>query len=385
MIIGIDARFYGEAGPGRYVKNLLLELEKIDDENRYVVFLKKAGFAGYSSNNSRFRKVLADYPWYSLSEQILLPLKIWSAKVDLMHFTQFNIPVFWLGNFVVTIHDMIMHEFSTERQTTRSRISHWLKKSVFLFVFNTACLRAKKILVPSAATKGDLIHKIGLRPEKIIITYEGIDTSFKEAAEKSSETDLTDQKVLLKYRVKKPYVLYVGSMYPHKNLERLVTAFGILSKRYAFPGQLVLVGKESYFSKRLRKFITEHGLSERITFPATAADSGYLSDTEAVSFFRQAAVYVFPSLKEGFGLSPLEAMALGIPTAVSQISAMPEICGDAALFFDPCCPEDIAEKLNRLLSDEALRSKLVGAGYTRVKFFSWTKMAELTLAAYRLV
>ncbi len=385
MIIGIDARFYGEAGPGRYVKNLLLELEKIDDDNLYVVFLKKAGFADYSPKNSRFRKVLADYPWYSLSEQILLPLKIWSAKVDLMHFTQFNIPVFWLGDFVVTIHDMIMHEFSTERQTTRSRVSHRLKKAVFLFVFNTACRRAKKILVPSMSTKEDLVNKIGLKSEKIIITYEGIDASFKEAATKTPETDLTGQTVLLKYRVKKPYVLYVGSMYPHKNLERLVTAFGILSKRYAFPGQLILVGKESYFSRRLRKFITERGLSEKIIFPATATITGYLSDTEAVSFFRQAAVYVFPSLKEGFGLSPLEAMVLGIPTAVSQISAMPEICGDASLFFDPYRPEDIAEKLNRLLSDDVLRVELVSAGYNRVKFFSWTKMAELTLAAYRRV
>lgn len=374
MKIGIDARFYNEAGPGRYVKNLIAELEKTDSDNNYVIFLKKSNFDSYTPINPKFKKIAAPYQWYSLSEQLLFPLKILLSGVDLMHFTQFNIPVFWPGPFIVTIHDMIMHEYSTERDTTRFPLIYRLKKAIYLIVFRLACYRARHILVPSLATRDDLVNKLHINKEKITVTYEGVGVEPSQ--------DELEPEILEKFSVGSPYLLYVGSMYPHKNLELLISAFQLLLKKYHYPGKLVIVGKESDFSRRLRSLVVRLGLENLVIFPGAKSSDGYLSDREVAAFYRQAQLFVFPSLKEGFGLPPLEAMRFGIPVVASGISCIPEICADAAVYFDPRSSTDIAEKINAVLLDEPLRRKLIMAGYSRVTQFSWKKMAETTLSAY---
>ncbi len=374
MKIGIDARFYNEAGPGRYVKNLISELEKIDSDNTYFIFLKKSNYDSYIPINPKFKKISAPYQWYSLSEQLLFPFKILLSGVDLMHFTQFNIPVFWPGPFIVTIHDMIMHEYSTERDTTRFPFIYCLKKTIYLIVFRLACSRARHILVPSLATRDDLVNKLKIHKEKITVTYEGVGVEPVQAEDEPG--------ILEKYGVRSPYLLYVGSMYPHKNLERLISAFQLLLGKFHYPGKLVIIGKESDFSRRLRSLVVGLGLEKDVIFPGAQSSDGYLSDREVAAFYRQAQLYVFPSLKEGFGLPTLEAMRFGIPVAASRVSCIPEICAQAAVYFDPGSPEDMAEKINGLLTDEDLRKRLITAGYSRAAEFSWKTMAEMTLSAY---
>lgn len=374
MKIGIDARFYNEAGPGRYVKNLISELEKIDSDNTYSIFLKKSNYDSYIPVNPKFEKISAPYQWYSLSEQLLFPFKILLSGVDLMHFTQFNIPVFWPGPFVVTIHDMIMHEYSTERDTTRFPLIYRLKKAIYLIVFRLACCRARHILVPSRATRDDLVNKLKINKEKITVTYEGVGV---ESTQGVGEVDILET-----YEVGSPYLLYVGSMYPHKNLERLISAFQLLLGKFNYLGKLVIIGKESDFSRRLRSLVVGLGLEKDVIFPGAKSQEGYLSDREVAAFYRQAQLFVFPSLKEGFGLPPLEAMRFGIPVAASRVSCIPEICADAAVYFDPSSPEDMAEKIHGLLIDENLRKKLITTGFSRAAQFSWKKMAETTLSVY---
>lgn len=393
MKIGIDARFYNEAGPGRYVKNLISELEKIDHENSYFIFLKESNFNSYWPLNPNFSKVKADYPWYSLKEQIFFPVRIWGIGVNLMHFTQFNIPVLWPGPFVVTIHDMIMHEYSTARDTTRSGWTYKIKKLAYLIVFWLACRRARHIIVPSRATGEDLMNKLRVEREKISITYEGVGEAEHNPAplsegnptgvEKVKDQEEEDLRRLQKYGVIQPFLLYVGSMYPHKNLDRLLSAFKLLISQFNFNGQLVIIGKESDFSRRLSRLVTEKHLSSRIIFPGKYVADGYLPDREVSTFYRRAELFVFPSLKEGFGLPPLEAMSLGIPVVASNISCIPEVCSNAAHYFNPFSTEDIAARINEVLNDSRLRRDLIAAGYQRVKNFSWKNMAEQTLSIYR--
>ena len=156
MKIAIDARFYGEAGPGRYCAQLLRNLEKIDVENDYTVFLKYSNYDLYRPSNVRFKKALADFHWYTFAEQVIFPLILYRGNFDLVHFTQINIPIFYFKPFVVTIHDVILHEFSTERGGIFRRLLYRLKKIPYHLVFLKNVFASVKIFVPSQATKDDL-------------------------------------------------------------------------------------------------------------------------------------------------------------------------------------------------------------------------------------
>lgn len=364
MRIGIDARFFGPhaKGLGRYTQKLVEWLEKTDTQNDYVIFLRRENFYEFLPQNPRFRKVLADYRWYTLAEQIFFPFVIRRQKVDLMHFPHFNVPIFYFRPFVVTIHDLILQHFSTRRASTLGWLKYWLKNLAYKIIIHSALKRAKKIITVSQYVKREIIKYFKIMPDKIALTYEG-------AADGMNDGQAPDFK---KYAITKPFLLYVGNAYPHKNLERLVEGFEILTKKYNQDLQLVLVGGNDYFFQRLEK----EKPAERIVF------AGFVSEDELPSFYKSAAVYVFPSLCEGFGLPPLEAMSYGLPVVSSDATCLPEILGEAAVYFNPLEPQTMAEKINLVLTDEKLRRDLIAAGRERIKRFSWKKMAEDLLVIY---
>ncbi|MCG2686106.1 glycosyltransferase family 4 protein [Candidatus Parcubacteria bacterium] len=390
MRIGIDARFYGEAGPGRYVANLLRHLEKIDRDNEYFIFLTKEGFGSYQPRNPRFQKVLADFRWYSPAEQFVYPWLLYRFQLDLVHFAQFNLPVLYFRPYVVTIHDMIMHQYPPRRGTLRHRFLFPLRFSIYKFVFKWAAQRARHILVPSEDACADLVELLQIPAGKITVTHEGVGLGVNSKVKAPPATPCKQglhggrgqNSKLSKYGISKPYLLFVGSMYPHKNLERLIEAFKIVRDEYGYRGQLVLAGKESFFSEKLRQGTKRQGLEDAVLFPA-ARVGRYLTDQEMALFYSQAELFVFPSLKEGFGIPPLEAMAAGVPVAASSESCIPEVCGKAALYFDALDVKDIAEKIHEGLTDQKLREKLIEAGFRNVKRFSWEKMARQTLKVYQ--
>ncbi|MCX6800330.1 MAG: glycosyltransferase family 1 protein, partial [Candidatus Falkowbacteria bacterium] len=210
--------------------------------------------------------------------------------------------------------------------------------------------------------------------DKIVLSYEGV-TSLK-AGEKSIK-DFSDEKILMCYNIKHPYLLYVGNAYPHKNLETLLNVFKQLVDNRYQKISLVLIGKEDYFYKKIKEHAQKIRLTnDQVVFP------GYVSDNELASFYKNALSYVFPSLYEGFGLPPLEAMSMGCPVLSSSLTSMPEVLEDAALFFDPQDEKDFLKKMNIIIIDDQLRKSLVIKGLALIKKYSWDKCAMITYDSY---
>ena len=372
--IGIDARFYGEAGPGRYTKNIVTHLEKIDHRNKYIIFLRKKGFDSYNPTNPNFIKILADYKWYSFGEQVGFLFKILKYNLDLFYVPHFNIPVLYPKRIVTAIPDLIMHSFSTEEGTTLWKPYFKFKKLVYKCVFWWAIIRSQKVVVPANTVYEDFLkYYPNIPKEKYIIAEEGIDPDIRNANITNSE------EVLKKYGIEKPFLLYLSSMYEHKNVPRLIQAFNILTSKYEFNGQLVLVGKKDKFSQGIGDMVENMGLGEKILLPGL---KGYVPDNDACCLRKEAEIYVFPSLKEGFSLTPMEAQLFGKACAISDISIHKEVYGDSVLYFNPEDVEDMAEKINRLLNDKDLQNSLITKGYELVKKYSWDNTAEITLKVF---
>jgi glycosyltransferase involved in cell wall biosynthesis len=371
--IGIDARFYAKAGPGRYTKNIVEHLEKVDTQNKYIVFMRKDTFDDYQPKNPNFTKVIADYPWYSWSEQLGFLWQVLKANLDLFYVPHFNIPVLYPGKLITAIPDIIMHSYSTEAGTTLPKPYFKFKKVVYKFVVLWALIRAKKNIVPSLDVKADFMKHYPYVPEsKHVLALEGIDPAFFECS-------LDRVQVLKKYGIEKPFLLYISSMYEHKNVPRLIDAFEILQSRYVFEGQLVMVGKPDKFAQRMQELIASKGLSEKIIMPGMQS---YVEDEETVALRKEALAYVFPSLKEGFSLTPLEAQVHAIPCTISDIPVHKEIYGDSVLYFDPENVEDMAKKMNEVMTNETLRQELVQKGKKTVKKYSWDETAKITLEVF---
>ncbi len=366
MKIGIDARFFGPVGKGlgRYVERLIENLEKIDFKNEYIIFLRKENWDYYTPKFSNFKKVLADYQWYSLIEQIAMPWLIWKQKIGLMHFPHFNIPIFCPTKFVATIHDLILLQFPTPRATTLGPFLYKLKYLAYRVVIGLGLKRAKKIITVSECTKKELVNFFKINPE---ITYEACD------GVECGQLKMPKNKNLAKLGITKPYLLYVGNAYPHKNLESLIKVFSKLN----LDCQLVLVGKEDYFYKRIKEEIRETQIGKNIVF------TDFVSEAMLADLYRNARLYVFPSFIEGFGLPGLEAMSYGLPVVASNSSCLPEIYGEAAVYFDPRDERDMIEKIKQVFFDEDLRKRLIANGFQQIKKYSWANLAAKTLKIYK--
>jgi len=384
MKIGIDARFFGpkDKGFGRYTEQLIRNLEQINPPSprlrrasQYFIFLRKDSWKEYEPKNPNFKKVLANYRWYGIKEQILLPLKLKKYKLDLVHFTHFNVPIFYRGKFIVTIHDLILRHFPTSRKDLRNFLFYPLKELAYKIAFGKAIRRAEKIIAVSQYTKDDILKyypaKDGagkINPDKIKVIYEGVQCE----EVRPPQIDVNIRRSNLQ-----KYLLYVGNAYPHKNLERLILAF----KKLVDDGldyQLVLVGGEDYFYRKLKLKIENWKLKikDGIIF------AGFMSDDDLDALYRNANLYAFPSLYEGFGLPPLEAMARGVPVVSSNATCLPEILGDAAFYFNPLDIDDMARVIKETLSSDRARKALIQKGFEQIKKYSWRKMAEETLKLY---
>lgn len=372
MRIGIDCRMYSSrfTGIGRYVFELTQHLFQIDHENEYVLFFNEPEFSLFHPPNHRVKKVLVNAPHYSFSEQIRFLRILWREKLDLMHFTHFNAPIFYTRPSIVTIHDLTLSFFPGKKMTSLPR------RFGYHLALEVAVRKAKKIIAVSRNTVKDLQQLFKISSEKISVMYLGINKNFKIL-----ENQKSIEAVKKKYHIEKPYLLYTGVWRSHKNIPNLIEAFRILKEEYLFDGQLVITGRHDplYAPEIFQKISTLKNPNDVIT-------PGLVDEKELVELYNGASVYVFPSLYEGFGLPPLEAMQCGIPVAASRSSCIPEVCGqDNALFFNPHHPRDIAEKVFEVLSQKTLREKLIANGLKHVQSFSWEKMAKETLQIYNSI
>lgn len=371
MRIGIDARFFGPIGKGlgRYTQKLIEHLERIDSVNQYFIFLKKENLEDYKLNGKNFTKVLADYNWYSWGEQIKFPRLLKKYKLDLVHFPHFNVPIFYFGKFIVTIHDLILIHFPTVRSSTLGPVLYWIKFLVYKVVIKAAVLRSNRIIAVSNFTKSDILKVYPQVPEeKIQVTYEACD-------DYCMLSPAQDEKILKRYGIIKPYLVYLGNVYPHKNPERLALAFKKIEAEGA-KLNLIFVGGDDYFYLKLKKFVQEKQI-KNILF------AGFVPDHELDIIFHNALAYVRPSLYEGFELPPLEAMAKGVPVISSSHSCAHEILGDSAYYFDALDVQGIAAAVKKIAGDDGLRKSLIKKGYDQVQKYSWRKMARETLDLYQ--
>ncbi len=392
MKIGIDARFYGPLGKGlgRYTQEIVDRVIKIVSEDKdlknlsFVIFLSPDNYDLFKlSDNSRVEKIKINFRWYSLAEQLLFPIIIKKNKIDLMHFPHFNIPIFCPSKFVVTIHDLILTHFPSLRATTRNKAIYWFKNLAYKLVINKAVSKSEKIITVSRFTKNDILSKFKVSDEKIVVSYEGVanfsetDSNYNLSDQDSVDESLTDI-------LSKKYILYVGSAYPHKNLEVLLDVFSRLKKE----GDdiiLLLVGKKDYFYKRLEERARAKGLYYKESNDANICFAGYVPDSFLHNLYKNALAFIFPSLYEGFGLPPLEAMSVSCPVLSSNKASLPEISGQAALYFDPENVSEIYDRIKDVEIDSELRNNLIQKGTERVKMFSWHDCAEKTVGVYKLV
>jgi glycosyltransferase involved in cell wall biosynthesis len=368
MKIGIDARFYGKLGKGlgRYTQQLVKHLEMIDDANEYVIFLRRENFDEYTPSRENFTKVLADIPWYGIAEQTEFPILLRKHRLDLVHFPHFNVPVCAKKPFVVTVHDLILLRHSTHEASTLPRWLYRWKFFVYKRVLARCLRRAGHILTVSEFSKQDLLlHFPFLKEEDITVTYQANFSLEKTKNERQKIEDKEEEK---------PYLLYAGNAYPHKNLPRLIRAFLSLHRKDYI---LVLVGKKDAFYEKIRREFLDAERKGWVKF------LGEVSDDNLDRLYRGARGYVFASLFEGCGLPPLEAMARGIPVMSSNTTSMPEILGDAPIYCDPMRESSIADAIRTLLDDEEVRSKCIDMGYAQVRGYSWEILAKETLTAYR--
>jgi len=375
MKIGLDLRLYGtkHGGIGRYIKELSSQLLKIDKKNQYVFFIYQKNDAKKITKNKKTKFVYTPIKWYSLKEQLLLSPLIKKQKLDLMHFPHFNVPLNYNKPFIVTIHDLIVHHFPNERATTLPKWLYQLKLKGYKQIIKNAIKKARTIIVPSNFVKQDILKFYNINADKIKVAYEGI--SNLNYTLKTKKSTAQQKK---KIKIKK-YLLYVGSAYPHKNLENLIKAFTLLRYKYKLTDlKLVLVGKIDYFYNQLQKYITAHysSVTNNCIF------YGQADDKELAQLYKNASAFIFPSLHEGFGLPPLEAMSFKTPVVAAKNASISEVCEQAAFYFDPNDPQNIAEKINQLLNDQKLRQNLITAGQKQIKKYSWKQCAKKHLEVY---
>jgi len=355
-------------GIGRYTFELVTNLLEIDKINTYILFLNDKEFLDYDFKSNQVEKVFADARHYSLSEQTNFLQVLNKHNLDIMHFTHFNAPLLYNRPSVVTIHDLTLHFFPGKKMKSFAhRLGYYL-------TIKNIVKKAKRIITVSNHTKKDLIEVLKVNQKKIDVIYEGVSKDFNHVTDEKS-IQLTKEK----YKITKPFLIYTGVWRDHKNVKGLIKAFNILKKQLNQDLQLVITGKhDPIYAPEIFAITKELKLEPDIIFP------GLVPEADLVNLMSSAEVFVFPSFYEGFGLPPLEAMQCQTPVAASNVSSMPEICGqNNAIFFDPYSPEDMAEKINQILKDPELRAKLVKNGLNHLQSFSWRKMAEATLATYK--
>lgn len=360
MKIGIDCRLWNETGVGRYIRNLVLNLQKLDKESEYVLFVLSKDYDLIISQLSSFNShlVKADIRWHTLKEQIGFPKILNKENLDLMHFPYFSVPIFYNKPFVVTIHDLIQNHYASGRASTLPFPFYHIKRIAYQKILNHAINKSKKIIVPLMSVKKDLTSTLNVVDSKIVITQEGFDLNITKGKVSERVSSFSQA----------PYFLYVGNAYPHKNLKILIEGFKILKTN----AKLLLVGKKDFFYNRLEK----DGV-ENIIFLHDVKDS------ELFHLYSHSIAVVSASFMEGFGLVPLEALGAGAIPVVSNIPAFREVCGDLAIYFNPKDKNDIAEKLVLALNlTPEKREKIKEKAKDLLKKFSWEKMTKETLEIY---
>ncbi|HJS57717.1 MAG TPA: glycosyltransferase family 1 protein [Vicinamibacteria bacterium] len=363
--IAIDARKWRDYGIGTYVRNLVRHLARLDHETTYFLFCERQDAAVLRDLAANFVPVVDDSPGYGLKEHLSIPLKLRRLGAELFHTPHYVLPLLCPTRAVVTIHDCI-HLLFPQYLPNRAALRY------AEFMMRSAIRRSALVLTVSEASRADILRFFPeTEAERVQVVPNAIDPAILD-----DPGDEERERVRERYQIRGRFVLYAGNIKPHKNLDRLISAFALLRQEGFDDLKLIIIGDEVSRHGSLRRTADAAGLRQEVRF------FGFVPDRTLACLYRMASVFAFPSLYEGFGLPPLEAMACGAPVVTSRLSSLPEVVDDAALLVDPYSIEDIARGLTRVLTDDELRAQLVARGQTREQDFSWEKSVEKIHATY---
>ncbi len=368
MRIAIDVRKINDFGIGTYLRNLIRHLPRLDSKNEYYLLCYRQDEELLSSLAPSFHHHFVSAPNYSLSEHWGISLALRRIDADLFHAPHYVLPALVPCPSVVTVHDVIHLLFP---QYLPSRFASRYARAMI----GSAVSRARLVMTVSQASKRDLLGFFDVDESKILVIPNGIDPAMTREL-----TPAEIERVRKRFQLNGRNALFVGNIKPHKNVERLIAAFAMLRQDPALSDvTLIVVGDDISKYPALRRKVEEHGLRSHVRF------FGFVPEMTLVALYRLADIFVFPSLYEGFGFPPLEAMANGTPVITSRISSLPEVVGDAALTVDPYSTEEIALAMKTLFGDAELRARLSSRGRERARSFSWEKAVARIHSVYMRV
>ncbi len=356
MRIAIDIRKIEDFGIGSHIFNLLKSLSEIDNENEYFLI----GYNPFSlpplGRNFNFLKTTVAK--YSISEHIKIPFLLRKINCEIFHSPHYVVPIFYKGSTTVTVHDVIHLLFP-------SYLPFSFLRYYAYFQIGRALKVSKIAFTVSESSKKDILKFFPWAEKKIEVVYNGLDERFFENA---------DYQIVERFRKELGnYALYAGNIKPHKNIKILVRVM----KRFKDKIKLVIVG--GIPTREILSEVEREGLKEIVIF------KGFLPFNELLALYESSQAFIFPSLYEGFGLPPLEAMAKGVPVISSSSPSMPEILKDGAVYFDPHSEDSLAEALNKVLENEDLREGLIYKGKEIAKCYKWSETAKKILNYWRRI
>ena len=371
MKVGVDIRRATEFGVGTYTRNIVRALSRIDHSNEYFLIGSPQTAAEIGDLPANFTSIALLEPDDTTKGHFEFRATVKRRGCDVVHIPQ----LFWVPRnlpcpYVITVHDVVEHMYRAHDRSS-------LRRSLRFQLTRHVLKKAGRILAVSKFTKSEIEKLFGIAGRHIEVVYNAIDERFLKGHATEADQQVLEERYLVTY----PFLLYAGRISPHKNLVRIIQAFAALKaeleKQAKYPDlKLIIIGDELSKHPDLRRTAIRSGVQNDVRF------MGFVPIEMLRLFYDAAKVFVFPSLFEGFGLQPLEAMAHGTPVVTSNTSSLPEVIGQAAVLVNPENVFEIMRALHRVLLDQSVRDKIRQRGYEQVKKYSWDASAQRILEVY---
>jgi glycosyltransferase involved in cell wall biosynthesis len=371
--IVIDARHLRDFGIGTYIRSLVPALSVVDRENQYTLVALPSDADAFAGLPANFRVVAYHRTDSQVFDQIAFPLFLRGFPADLYHVPINRVPLLMPRPYVVTIHDMSSILFDDHPG---------FRSSLWRFRFRRGLARAARVIAVSDATRRDVENLLQIPPDRMRVVYNAPSRLFQSRPSGDSGRESERARVLERYQIHYPFLLYAGNIRPQKNIPRLVEAFAVAREELAAHARykdlhLIIIGDEISRYPSVRRAVIQSRVENSVRF------LGFVPFNTLRVFYELAEAFVFPSLYEGFGLPPLEAMACGTPVITSGLSSLPEVVGDAAMLVNPENVFDIARGMREVLLNPDLRARLVERGREQAALYSWERAAATVLDIYR--
>jgi len=370
--IAIDARRIRDFGIGTYIRSLVHALGGIDQENHYSLVTQPADARLLAGLPENFRSAVYARDDHSYFDHAAFPIFLRRMSLDLVHIPLNRVPLLMIKPYVVTIHDMANLFYEEGAGNLRMQLRRYR--------FRRGLVRANRVIAVSDATRRDVVNHMQVPPGRVQRVYNAPDPGFR--VEGTSCDIEQQQRIMERYQIHYPFLLYAGNIRRHKNVPRLVEAFAVVRDQLQSHPlykdlRLVIIGDTISQYPAVRQTVIKSRVEPVVRF------LGFVPFETLRCFYEMAAAFVFPSRYEGFGLPPLEAMACGAPVVASNVSSLPEVVGDAAILVNPENVFDIARGIREVLLDADLREQLIVRGRAQARRFSWERTARQVLEIYQ--